>query len=181
MKKLTQSYKLVFSNVSYILLALIIALVFYFLNVVILSYVSLKSIYSSLGAYEALKIFLIISFSLQNQIKLLSFFSLIATSVLIGILITMMIFKVKMQTTGEREGLLATIGIVIAAVAPGCAACGIGLISALGAGGIILAILPFKGFEISLIAIIILIYANFRLAKDLLVCKSTKNNAKARS
>ena len=63
------------------------------------------------------------------------------------------------------------IGTFLAIFVPGCAACGIGLVSLLGLGGGLINFLPWNGIEISIISIIILLIAIYQITKNMYVCK----------
>src|SRR3989344_2080973 len=66
----------------------------------------------------------------------------------------------------KKIGLISSIGIILGAFAPGCAACGIGLASVLGLGGAFLAAFPLEGLEFSIIAIIMLSIAIFKTSNS---------------
>ena len=60
---------------------------------------------------------------------------------------------------------------------PGCAACGIGLLSLFGISAASLTFLPFKGLEFSILSIIILSVLIFEITKNIsngIVCKTMK-------
>lgn len=177
MKKEIVVWKKIFGNWRYSAIAIGVFLLFYSFNVIISSYNSLKVFYYSYGFSKTLIFFKIISLNFYSRIKLNSFISLIIVSLLLGILVSMMIYKVKhSQPTNKKTGLLASTGAFIAAFAPGCAACGIGLASLLGIGGATLALLPFGGLEFSILAIIILGIAVKRTTKDLIGYPACKVN-----
>lgn len=176
LKNVINSWKLVFKDKKYILLSIIVAILFYSINVLINGYKTIFSTYNLLGISEAIAIFFALSTALRSSIELHSFVSLIATSILLGTLASLIFYKINVVKNHNttKSGALASIGVFLAALAPGCAVCGIGLISILGLSGIIATLLPFDGLEISIFAVIILIFANWKLSKDLLVCKINK-------
>lgn len=91
----------------------------------------------------------------------------ITISILAGALISTIVFKFH---SGESISKRGGTGIVLGLFAPACASCGIGLLAILGLGGVI-ATLPFKGLEISLLAIVLLVAGIISTAKDMNACK----------
>jgi len=164
--------KKVFKNPYYIILAFLIALLFYEINVFILNYNTIITIYSITGLFSSLQLLLFSSLNLQNFILKSSLIFLIMISILIGLLFSLIIYKTKMlKSENKKIGILATAGIFLGALAPGCAACGIGLITVLGLGTAVLTFLPFKGLEISALSVIILLFAVFKISNDMFACK----------
>ena len=177
MKKSLKVWGKIFGNWKYSAIAIGVFLLFYSFNVVTNSFLNLKSFYDSYGFLTTLKFFKIISLNFYSTIKLHSFISLLIVGALIGILSSMMIYKVKnSQSTNAKTGLLASTGAFLATFTPGCAACGIGLASLLGIGGAALSLLPYEGLELSILAILILGFAVKRTTKDLTECPTCKVN-----
>ena len=175
MKKSIKVWKKIFGNWKYSAIAIGVFLLFYSFNVVTNSFLSLKSFYESYGILTTLKFFKIISLNFYSTIKLHSFVSLLIVGALIGVLSSMMIYKVKhSQSSNNKTGLLASTGAFLAAFAPGCTACGIGLASLLGIGGATLSLLPYEGLELSILAIVILGIAVNRTTKELIECPTCK-------
>ena len=77
----------------------------------------------------------------------------------------------------KTVGILGGIGAFLAALVPGCAACGIGFASILGLSAGALSFLPYDGIELSLLAIGILGITIFKTTKNMYVCMvpNTKN------
>ncbi len=71
----------------------------------------------------------------------------------------------------KKTSVLGGLGIFLAVFVPGCAVCGIGLVSVLGLGAGVLYALPFKGLEISILSILILTFAIFKITKNFYSCK----------
>ena len=90
----------------------------------------------------------------------------ITISILAGILISLMLFKSHSGEISGKEGA----GIALGLFAPACASCGIGLMAVLGLGGAFLS-LPFKGLEISALAIVLIAAGIISTAKSLGICK----------
>jgi len=159
----------IFHNVNYIMFALLIGLIFFSLNVLISSFISLYDFYTDFGLLGSIKFFFNLLFGYNNTISQYSFFSLIIISLLIGLFFSMILYKYKINNS-VKVGTLSGLAIFFAMLVPGCAACGIGLVSALGLSAAVLSLLPFKGLEISLISIFLLILAIFNLSGNLSSC-----------
>ncbi len=172
MEKRIKNIRNVLQNPKYLILSLIIALVFYEINVLISNVGLIKTISPSLNLIELIKDIVIISINPGNFILPLSLVALIIISLLIGVLFSLLVFKAKITKSGNAEASnLGIVGIILAVLVPGCATCGVGLISALGLSAVTLSILPLKGFEISLVSIIILLFAISKVSKELYSCK----------
>ena len=168
LKDVFDSFKEVFGNKRYFIAALLIAVVFYLINVFINSLHQLRFFYDTNGFYESLKFFFLLAIGLERLIIPTSFITLILIGILIGILFSMIAYRTrKLKMVSKETGFLATIGIFLGVIVPGCVACGIGLISFFGFGAAFLNLLPFKGFEISVLSIVILIAAIFMISKDI--------------
>ncbi len=168
MKNQLTLWKRVFSNWNYLILGIIIALLFYSLNVIIADYKTLFSFYSSLGFLGTINFFFSLLIGFKETIKMSSYISLLVISLLLGMLTSLIFYKanvIKGNST-KNIGLISGIGIILGAFIPGCAACGIGLASALGIGGAFLTFLPLKGLELSILSILILTIAIFKISED---------------
>ncbi len=157
----------VFSNFRYVVLSFVVALLFYALNVLIANWRALASFYPSLGFFGTFKLFLLFMVGFINLVKLHSYISLIIISILLGILFSLIYYKsVVIRGVGNRKlGFFASLRVLLGAIAPGCAACGIGLVSALGLGGDFLAVFPFDGLELSILAIALLGIAIYKASE----------------
>ncbi|MBI2632640.1 hypothetical protein HYW75_06560 [Candidatus Pacearchaeota archaeon] len=158
-KEKIKTWKDVFSKTRYLLFAVIVALFFYSANVLIASWKTILSVYSLKGLFESSKMFVNLSLGFVNTIALDSYVSLILISVLLGMFFSLVFYRTKMSVKSmdkKSTGILATLGVFLGVFAPGCAACEMGILSALGFGVIAVNFLPFKGLEISLISIAIL-------------------------
>ncbi len=175
--KTTEVWKRIFSKPSYIITTIVVAILFYLINVIITNFSNLSNFYSAYGFKESITFFITLSLGFQKTIHQHSFITLIIISILFGVLISLILFKLKKAHKGSKKaGILGTIGLFFALLAPGCAACGFGLIAILGLSSVFLAFLPFKGLEISVIAIAIMTIAIFKISKDLTNCKVCKIN-----
>lgn len=172
MKNYVRVWKKIFSNPRYLLISLVIALLFYALNVFVPNIGALTSFYGFEGFLSTLKFFLVLMLGFWNTITIHSYISLLIVSVLFGVLFSLLIYKVRIVETQKikKTGILASFGIFIGALAPGCAACGIGLLSLLGLSTVFITFLPFDGLELSILAIALLGISIFSITKGLDEC-----------
>ncbi|MAG38039.1 hypothetical protein CMI45_01480 [Candidatus Pacearchaeota archaeon] len=176
MNEVLRSWKLVFSKRSYLFLAIIIAFFFYVLNVFIANYKSIFSFYQNFGFLEGNKLFLSLSLGFKETIEFHSFVSIIIISILFGMLFSLISYKTRVIGNSDKKlSIFGSIGVFLGALVPGCAACGVGVLSVLGLGVAAVTFLPFDGLEISILAIGILGVTIYRASKDLINCKISKN------
>ncbi|MBS3099480.1 hypothetical protein J4462_04670 [Candidatus Pacearchaeota archaeon] len=175
-KQIFSTWKKVFTNWRYLITALIVALVFYSINVLISSWSSLTGFYSTFGFFGTIKFFFILFFGFKETIILHSFISLIIISTLFGMLFSLVGYKVSIGqgSDGKKIGLFGSTALFFAAFAPGCAACGVGLVSVLGIGAGALSFLPYDGFELSIASIGILGFTIVNVTKNMYICKTKK-------
>ena len=167
-KEFFSVWKKVFSYWKYLALTIIIALVFYSLNVFIASYNSLISLYSQLGFLGSIKLFLNFLIGFKSTTFLSVFISLIVLSIFLGLLFSLIAYKTKMiKSVSRKTGFFATTGIFLGVLAPGCAACGIGLLSLFGISAATLTFLPYNGLELSALSSVILFILVFKITKDI--------------
>ncbi|MBI2665056.1 hypothetical protein HYX12_00355 [Candidatus Woesearchaeota archaeon] len=96
------------------------------------------------------------SLSLYGAISVMNVYSLVLlslTSVLAGIVMTMIFFLLQRQISGSIG--LSLPGMFLSIIAPACPSCALGLLGILGLGGL-LTILPFKGLELGFLGILLL-------------------------
>ncbi|MAE49284.1 hypothetical protein CMI48_00500 [Candidatus Pacearchaeota archaeon] len=147
-----KSWKTVFGRPGYIVLAVAVALVFYVLNVVLVNWGNLGVVTESAGFVRALWL---LSLGFSGVVSGSTFWTVVILGVLTGVLVSLLVAKTRiMQASGKKDGVLAGIGLFLGLFVPGCAACGVGLLAALGLGGVLLA-LPFQGTEIAVVAILV--------------------------
>src|SRR3989338_4466713 len=177
-KQIFSTWKKVFTNWKYLAVTIVIAFSFYSINVLVSSWSSLTGFYSTLGFFQTIKFFFILFFGFKETIMFHSFVSLIVISVLFGMLFSLVGYKVKIGqgTDGKRVGLFGGVGLFLAAFAPGCAACGVGLASFFGIGAGVLSFLPYGGFELSIASIGILGFTIVMITKNMYVCKIKRLN-----
>ena len=154
--------KEVYSDKKYLGISLLFAFVVYSVNPLIHNFKLISSSFS----FELL--FYII-FGFYSATSWLAFLFLLATAVLAGIVISMSIYLIKRQVSAGGVG---GSGIVIGLLAPACPSCAVGLLSVLGIGGF-LSVLPFKGLELGVIGIGLLLVSVVYLSKKIetKVCK----------
>jgi len=181
-KNIFVTWKKVFTNWRYLIITLIIALAFYSVNVLISSWSSLTGFYSTLGFFQTIKFFFILFFGFKETIMFHSFVNLIVISILFGLLFSLVGYKVSIGLGNDRKkiGLFGGIGLFLAAFAPGCAACGVGLASVLGISSGALSFLPYGGFELSIASIGILGFTIVIVTKNMYVCKLKNLNIERR-
>lgn len=166
--------KEVFSRKKYLLIMIITAFAFYFLNAFIPNAKQIINFYSVYDFLFATNLSVnILIFGFPNNIKTHSFISLIIISILFGILIGMLIYKTSItkKESAKRLGFFTSTGVFLGVLAPGCAACGVGIASILGLGAF-LSFLPYEGLELSVLSIALLLIANYKLSKALLNANS---------
>ena len=135
----------VYSRKKYWVITAVAALLLFSLNAVIRNYSLLVSQFS-------FKLLFLLIISLRTTFTLFGFISLVLISFLGGIVIAYSTFLIHRQLS-----LSAGVGvpsILTAVLAPACPSCAVGLFGILGLGGF-LTFLPWKGQELSIVAIII--------------------------
>lgn len=169
-------WKKVFGNWRYFLLVIIIAFLFYEFNVLISSWKTIVSFYSSLGFFGVIKLIFILSWGFGGTILYHSYISLIIISLMFGVLFSLIGFKIFAKTgqSSKGVGFFGGLGVFLGALVPGCAACGIGLAGVLGLSTAFVTFLPYEGLELSILAIGILGFAIIKVSKDLTTCNSCK-------
>lgn len=102
----------------------------------------------------------------------------VVTTVLFALFVMAQTYKIrcfgrwqKKKTTGWL------LGWIIGIVTVGCPACSITIASFVGLSWLI-ALLPFEWLELKVLAIVLLLRANYMLLKDLMICKNTINSPK---
>ncbi len=165
-----------FSKPKYFLIAIISAIIFYSLNILVTSFYLIIYYFRNNTFLEASKLFTKLFRGFYWTIPRWSFVTLVLISLMIGILIGLISYKASLKIKGNNLGALGTFGLMLGILAPGCAACGLGLIAALGLTAAVISFLPLKGLEISLLAIAILGFAIFKISRDIEKCEVCKVN-----
>ncbi len=147
----------VFSNWKYLMLAIIIAFAFYLINAIILQWKNIVSFGLN---------FSFLFSGIYYIVTLTTFVNLLILSVLTGLLITLLVYRWDNIGYKGKIGFFPSIGLFLGIFVPGCATCGIGLAASLGIASS-LAVLPFKGAEISYLAMAILLLSIINLSLKL--------------
>lgn len=174
MNQIFQTWKNVFGNWRYSALAIVVAVLFYLLNVLITNWETIYDFHKSNGFIMAYNILFQLAIGFYSTVKLDAFIPLVIVSILFGLFFSLLAYKsffnIKFKEKQKGLGIFATIGVFMGALAPGCTACGIGLASVLGLGAGALSFLPYGGIELSVIAILMLSYSTFRITKSMYEC-----------
>lgn len=173
-KEKLKIWKKIFGSWKYSSLALVVAILFYSFNVLVNNWGSIFGFYSNNGFIQAVNFFSILSLGFYNTIKFHSFVSLIIVSVLLGALFSIVTYKTiaGSELQSKRFGIIGSVGIFLAALAPGCAACGVGLFSVLGISAATLSIFPYEGLELSIFAIFLLTFSIGKITKSMNGCNA---------
>jgi len=165
------SWKKVFGNKNYVLLTFVVAILFYLFNALLNNINNIAEIYLSFGFLKTIELTFNLVIGFHHTLLDFSLVSLILISLFSGILISLVVFKYRINLEIRRKsGFLAGIGFFLGFLVPGCASCGIGLIAFLGLTSSLL-VLPFNGKEISVIAILIILFAILKFSNDIFKCK----------
>lgn len=168
MNTLIAALKLLFFQPFYLFLAIVLSILLFVIYFVLNNFPTFASVAAiSLDPSLLWKVF-------TNQVNMiwevsgpLNVLAVVAVAVLAGVNISLTIFRVR--RTGvlvERRTFLGLLGVFGGSFGAACAACQTALIGLiLGSGG--LALFPFKGLEISLLAIFILLVSLFYTSKSL--------------
>ena len=158
-----EALKEVYSSKKYFFISFVVALAFFLFNVFINNYSIIFSNFSFLLFFSLLKgaIFTMTAYS---------FIFYILTLFLASIVAAMVIFLVRRQVNGTLG--MSSSGIIVSLIAPSCSSCAIGILSMLGVGGF-LAILPFKGVELGVLAVMVLLFSLAYLSEKIVtkICK----------
>jgi len=175
-----RNLKTVFSKPIYIILTILIALIFYEINVVIANWPTISSFLANSGIIATLKILPTLSYGFEKIITAYSFITLITISILFGMLFSLIVYKTTLNKsiTNKKTGILGTIGVFLGLLVPGCATCGIGLASTLGLTTGFLTFFPYKGLEISILAILILGFSIIKTSNNLESCQINLRTSK---
>jgi len=156
--------KEVYQKPKYYSITIVFAIFIYSINVILHNPSFIIKNFSFLLLYN-----LIVGFI--HTIPLLSLIFLIIIAILGGISLTYSIFLLQRQI--KSSAYASTSSVLVSILAPACPSCALGLLGILGLGGF-LATLPFKGLELGIFAIIILIISIYYLSNKIVtkVCKN---------
>src|SRR3972149_2771920 len=129
-KDILKVWKSVFSNWKYLILAIAIGLIFYSINVLMANFSLTMYFYEQNGLIQAIKFFSNLFLGFKGTILFSSFISLMFISVFLGMLFSLIAYKTAMiKSASGKIGTLGIVGVFLGILVPGCAACGIGLLS----------------------------------------------------
>ena len=143
------------------------ALLFYLLNVIVSDFYELRQIANNYNSFTSLKLVFNYFIGFPKTIEPYSAFIIFIIALLFGSYIALATFKTsQVQKIKDRSSFIGGVGVFLGFVTIGCAACGIGLASLLGLGGAFIT-LPFRGTEILVISLALLLYANWSVSKKI--------------
>jgi hypothetical protein len=101
-------------------------------------------------------------------------FSQAILSILFGINISLLVYKLKYSALfSSKEAHMTSFGAVLGVIVSGCPSCGITFASYIGLASVASA-LPFFGLELKIIGIMVLLYSISRLSSGLFTCNSSQ-------
>ena len=173
----------VFLKIKYVILALVFGALFYLLNLFISTSGNILSFYRTQGLSKIISFTFNLFVNFRSTILLSSFIMIIVLSFLTGILFSLVIYKVNLRRkSSSKIGALSFTGMFLGIFALGCTACGLGLVAFFGLAASF-ATLPFKGLEISILAMVILTISILRFSYTLFddTCSINFHNQKIES
>ncbi|MDP3916805.1 MAG: hypothetical protein Q8Q42_00785 [Nanoarchaeota archaeon] len=164
----------IFLRFRYILLLITTSFLFFSLSILPKNFDAIFSLSKRLSFAEYMKFIIALYKGSLTDAYLHSTVILIIISVLIGIVVSLITFKViansRLMGNISKSGAAGTfVGMLV----PVCAPCGIGLLSLIGIGGVI-AYLPYQGTELGILAILLLLYSIYSLSKSINGCASCR-------
>lgn len=152
LKIIKQNFIEVFSNWKYLIFGIIISIIF---GIFIYISTNFRLLIGNYGmTFAVIEIIL--------MILIILFF---------GIFFPASVYKfVKTSSFSAKENSSSIIGTFIGILVTGCPSCSIVIASYIGLGGF-LALLPWGGMSLKVISVILLLYANYSILKNLNVCK----------
>ena len=149
-KLINSGFKKVYSKPFYLFLAVLITFVLILLNILLFN----RALFISAPGWNiALRVFI----GTFSTMPYLSIVTLLLSSLLAGIFISLLVYHVKILKE-LNSSVSGSGGFLLVMLSPACPYCGIGLVSAMGFGGLF-AGLPLNGSEISIVGIFLLIIA----------------------
>jgi hypothetical protein len=155
---IVKATKEVYREPKYYSITVIFAILIYSLNVVSHNPSFIIKNFSFLLLYN-----LVVGFI--HTVPMSSFIFLIIIAILGGISLTYSVYLLRRQI--KSNAYASSSSIIASILAPACPSCALGLFGILGLGGF-LAALPFKGLELGILAIIVLIISIYYLSNKIL-------------
>lgn len=151
-KEVIAVWKRIFTKTKYLAAGIIIAVAFYLVNGFIVARPDATKFFEAYGGlFGALKI-LEATAVYSHKLLANTFFGIIVLSILVGMLGGLLWYRFDNFYSVRGGNWIAAAGVFLGMAAPGCAACGVGLLSFLGIGSVI-AILPYRGLEVLIAAV----------------------------
>jgi len=157
--------KRVFQQPKYLGYAVILGFLFYIINGLIANIKNFPVAFKLFNFADAIKFLFYLSLVFINGTELFTAIGIIFLSILIGALISLLIYRVKTFNSAQGS-FFGFMGIFLGILAPGCATCGIGAVAILGLSSALL-VLPFKGKEVILLALVFVIFSIIKVAGKL--------------
>lgn len=170
MKQSFETIRLVFSDVLYTVISILVALSVFLFNILITNLGLLWHTVRTSGIVELLKVIsamVVYTFSLPWY----SVTILVLVSVLTGIVFGLVTFKVRAKMASSVGSKLGFMGMVLGVIAPSCSSCGIGVLAIIGAGSAFSG-LPLHGTEIGILGVLLLVVSSIVLVKSIEKCES---------
>jgi len=179
---LTQTWKKVFGNWKYLLLAVFVAFIFYVIEAILTNLRYIFVLKNTIGFWRMLtKLHLFVE-NYPAFTPSLTLAVIILISILLGIFFSLIIYKTRaLSSFSGKTGFFTSLSISLGIIGPGCSACGLGLLPALGLGSAALTFLPFGGLSILIISAGILLILIYKLSKDInkgIVCQVPQEKLK---
>src|SRR3989344_9016195 len=102
-KQLFSTWKEVFSNWRYVKIMIFVSLIFYTFNVLVSNWKNIFGIYSSFGFFETVKFLFIFWIGFKSTILSHSFVSLIVISILFGVLVSLISYKLSFNSLVNKK------------------------------------------------------------------------------
>lgn len=169
----------VFSNVRYILLALLTASIYLLIAILVPSLSVIKFFWSSGMSIFALAKLAIV-FYISNSTNTTRV-SVLIIAILSGLNISMLVFYFNRRIRLQKDAGVGFLGMIIGLLGIGCTSCGSVILSAifgLTAATSFLRILPFKGSELGVLSILLLLLSIYILSikiENPFICKIDTN------
>lgn len=170
LRELSDTFGKVFGNWKYSLLAISTAGIFYLFNAIVSNFYNFIYFFRENDFFPSMSFLFTLIKGFHKTIIPVSVFTIILIGLLSGVLISLLFYRYKALNGVEKIGLFAGISLFFGAFIPGCVSCGVGLISLFGLGSA-LASLPFKGNEVSWLAVFLLIFSIIKTSNNFLTCE----------
>ncbi len=163
-EKIQKGLQKVFKKPTYWVITISTASLFFILNMLLPNIKTLGEVASTLGGKRYIYFVIALIQGGIDNITATSLTMLITIATLVGVMVSLITYQVKMtKMFAMHDGKATTIGALLGIAAPGCASCGVGVLSAIGLTSA-LTYLPFKGLEIAALSVVLLVGSTGSLA-----------------